>query len=251
MIRIFMVGCDGAMGRTITDFVTTQDDIEISGGFSPIAGYTCDYPVYHNFDDVDADSFDVIVDFSHFSLFSSLSEFAKRCKKPLLVATTGLEAGSVEKLKELSNHFSVFHTANMSYGVNLLVNLVEKAVQNIEGFDIEIVESHHNKKADAPSGTALMIANAIKNNIRRPVEFLYGRHGKSTKRKEEEITIHAVRGGTIPGEHTVIFAGQDEILQIQHTALSKRVFAAGAIKAVRFIVDKPNGMYDMNSIINE
>lgn len=250
MIRIFMVGCDGAMGRTITDFVKPLEDIEISGGYSPITDYQCEYPVYNDFDDVDADSFDVIVDFSHFSLFNKLADFAQRCRKPLMVATTGLEAGSVNKLKELSADFSVFHTANMSYGVNLMVNLLEKAVQNIEGFDIEILEAHHNKKVDAPSGTALMIANAIKNNIKRPVEFLYGRYGKNTKRKEEEITIHAIRGGTIPGEHTVIFAGQDEILEIKHTALSKKVFAAGAVKAVRFIANKPNGFYDMNSIIN-
>ena len=245
-----MVGCDGAMGRTITDFVKPLEDIEISGGYSPITDYTCDYPVYNNFDDVDADSFDVIVDFSHFSLFDQLADFAKRCRKPLLVATTGLEASCVDKLKEMSADFSVFHTANMSYGVNLMVSLLQKAVQNIDGFDIEIVEAHHNKKADAPSGTALMIANAIKNSIKRPVEFLYGRYGKSTKRQEQEITIHAIRGGTIPGEHTVIFAGQDEILEIKHTALSKKVFAAGAVKAARFIADKPNGFYDMNSIIN-
>jgi 4-hydroxy-tetrahydrodipicolinate reductase len=131
-----------------------------------------------------------------------------------------------------------------------MLSLIAKASSNIDGYDIEIIEKHHNKKVDSPSGTALMIANTIKNNIRRPVEFLYGRYGKDTKRKEQEITIHAVRGGTIPGEHAVIFAGTDEIIEIKHSALSKKVFAAGAMKAARFIIDKENGFYDMNSIIN-
>lgn len=250
MIKLFLIGCDGAMGRTITDFVASQPDIEVTGGYSPVKEYHCEYPVFNDFNDIDAKLFDVIVDFSHFSLFDKIAAFAKRCKKPIIVATTGLSKDNVAALKELSKQFSVFHTANMSYGVNLMLSLIEKASLNIDGYDIEIIEKHHNKKVDAPSGTALMIANTIKNNIKRPVEFLYGRYGKDTKRKEQEITIHAVRGGTIPGEHTVIFAGQDEIIEITHSALSKKVFAAGAIKAARFIADKENGFYDMNSIIN-
>lgn len=250
MIKLFMIGCDGAMGRTISEFVKTQEDIIISAGFSPLKGYSCEYPVYNSFDDVDADIFDVAVDFSHFSLFDSVANFAKRSGKPIIVATTGLSDENVAALKELSKEFSVFRSQNMSYGVNLMLDLIAKAASKTAGYDIEIVEKHHNKKVDAPSGTALMIANTLKNSIDHPVEFLYGRHGKDTKRKEQEITIHAVRGGTIPGEHTVIFAGPDEIIEIAHSALSKKVFAAGAVKAARFIADKKIGFYDMNSIIN-
>jgi 4-hydroxy-tetrahydrodipicolinate reductase len=250
MIKLFMIGCDGAMGRTISEFVKTQEDIIISAGYSPVKSYICEYPVYNNFDDVDADIFDIAIDFSHFSLFDSIVNFAKRCQKPIIVATTGLSDDNVETLKELSKEFSVFRSQNMSYGVNLMLDLIARASSNINGYDIEIIEKHHNKKVDAPSGTALMIANAIKNNIKRPVEFLYGRYGKDSKRKEQEITIHALRGGTIPGEHTVIFAGTDEIIEISHSALSKKVFAAGAVKAAKFIADKKNGFYDMNSIIN-
>jgi len=250
MIRLFMIGCDGAMGRTISNFVKTQDDIVISAGFSPIAGYKAEYDVYNNFDDVDPEIFDVAVDFSHFSLFDSIAKFAKRCKKPIVLATTGLTEENMQALKELSNDICVFRSRNMSYGVNLIVDLISRAAGKASGFDIEIIEKHHNKKADAPSGTALMIAEAIKSNAARDIDFLFGRYGKDTKRKENEITIHAVRGGTIPGEHTVIFAGEDEIIQIQHTALSKTVFAAGAVKAARFIAGRKNGYYDMNSIIN-
>ncbi len=250
MIKLFLIGCDGAMGRTITDFVRTLEDIQVAGGYSPIQDYHCEYPVFNDFDKVDPQLFDIIVDFSHFSLFDKITAFAKKCKKPIIVATTGLSKDNVATLKELGSTFPVFHTANMSYGVNLMLSLIAKASSNIDGYDIEIIEKHHNKKVDSPSGTALMIANTIKNNIRRPVEFLYGRYGKDTKRKEQEITIHAVRGGTIPGEHAVIFAGTDEIIEIKHSALSKKVFAAGAMKAARFIIDKENGFYDMNSIIN-
>lgn len=250
MIKLFMIGADGAMGRTISEFVKTQDDIIISAGYSPLKAYSCEYPVYNNFDDVDADIFDVAVDFTHFSLFDSIAGFAQRCKKPIIIATTGLSEENVDVLKKISKDFSVFHTKNMSYGVNLMLELIAKAAGKADGYDIEIIEKHHNKKVDAPSGTALMIANTIKNNINRPVEFLFGRYGKDTKRKEQEITIHAVRGGTIPGDHTVIFAGPDEVIEISHSALSKKVFAAGAIKAARFIADKKSGFYDMNSIIN-
>jgi 4-hydroxy-tetrahydrodipicolinate reductase len=250
MIKLFLIGCDGAMGRTITDFVSSQPDIKVAGGYSPMQDYCCEYPVFNEFDKIDPQLFDVIVDFSHFSLFDKIAVFAEKCKKPIIVATTGLSKDNVATLKELSGAFPVFHTANMSYGVNLMLSLIEKASLNIDGYDIEIIEKHHNKKADSPSGTALMIANTIKNNIKRPVEFLYGRYGKDTKRKKQEITIHAVRGGTIPGEHTVIFAGADEIIEIKHSALSKKVFAAGAIKAAKFIIAKENGFYDMNSIIN-
>jgi 4-hydroxy-tetrahydrodipicolinate reductase len=244
-----MIGCDGAMGRTITEFVKTQEDINYKRRILTVKGYSCEYPVYNNFDDVDPDIFDIAVDFSHFSLFDSIANFAQRCKKPIIIATTGLSEENVATLKKLSKDFSVFLTKNLSYGVNLMLDLIAKASCNTSGYDIEIIEKHHNKKVDAPSGTALMIANTIKNNINRPVEFLYGRYGKDTKRKEQEITIHAVRGGTIPGDHTVIFAGPDEIIEISHSALSKKVFAAGAIKAARFICDKKNGFYDMTSIL--
>lgn len=251
MTRIFLSGATGAMGRTITDFVAPLEDITIVGGYSSPAVQYADYPVVDDLSAVDASTFDMIVDFSHFSVLPSIASFAQKHHKPILIATTGIDADGEALIRELSQSVPVFRTANMSFGVNLMARLLEQAAKSSDGYDIEIVEAHHNKKVDAPSGTAVMLANAIVENRPSDSILLYGRYGKDTRRRPEEITIHAIRGGTIPGDHTVIFAGADEVIEIKHSALSKRVFADGAVKAVRFLQGKPVGLYNMNDIINQ
>lgn len=170
---------------------------------------------------------------------------------PIVIATTGLNIEDDKKIEDASKNIPIFKSANMSIGVNLLIDLVKKAALALQdNFDIEIIEKHHNKKVDAPSGTALMIADAINEELDNSMEYKYGREGKSAKREGNEIGIHAIRGGTIPGEHTVIFAGLDEIVEVKHTALSKNIFASGAVKAAKFIVNKENGLYKMENLMN-
>jgi 4-hydroxy-tetrahydrodipicolinate reductase len=166
------------------------------------------------------------------------------------MATTGLSAEQIDKLNTLGDKVAVFRSANMSLGINLLIDLVKKAAKILEGdFDIEVVEKHHNQKIDAPSGTALMIADAMTEVLNNKPEYVYDRHAVRKKRGADEIGIHAVRGGTIVGEHEVIFAGTDEIIEIKHTAMSKEVFAVGAIRAAKFIAGKEPGMYCMQNML--
>mgnify|MGYP000977368745 CR=1 FL=1 len=251
MTRLFLSGATGAMGRTITEFVADLDDIVITGGYACPAEQYYDYPVYDDLSAVDPSTFDMIVDFSHFSVLGDIIAFARRSEKPIVVATTGIDAEGEAMIQEASAVVPVFRTANMSFGVNLMVRLLKQAAKASAGYDIEIIEAHHNKKVDSPSGTAVMLANAIVENRPSETALLYGRHGKDTRRKAEEITIHAVRGGTIPGDHTVLFAGADEVIEIKHSALSKKVFADGAVKAVRFLAGKPVGLYNMDDVINQ
>lgn len=251
MLKIILNGCNGAMGKTVTKVVEECNDIEIVAGVDKNKDlYSNNYEVYNEFLEV-KDKADVIVDFSHPSCLEKLLEFGVTNKIPIVIATTGLKEEDLKNIKEASENIPIFHSANMSLGINLLINLAKKAALTLnETFDIEIIEKHHNKKVDAPSGTAYMIANAINDELDNSMEYKYGREGKSEKRKENEIGIHAVRGGTIPGEHEVIFAGLDEIIEIKHTALSKNIFANGALKAARYIVNKDNGLYSMENLMN-
>lgn len=251
MTNIILSGCNGKMGRVITRLANDDENVKIVAGIDIADFGENDYPVFKNPMDCDVAA-DVIVDFSHPSVFSNLMEFAKAKKLPVIVATTGLTDEQREALKEYSNDIPVFFSANMSLGINLLIALAKKATAILEGnFDIEIVEKHHNQKIDAPSGTAIAIADAISETLTQTPEYVYDRHSVRKKREAREIGIHSIRGGSIVGEHQVIYAGQDETIELKHQATSKEVFAVGAIKAAKFMNGKPAGFYTMDDLIGD
>ena len=250
MTRIIMNGCNGKMGRVITRLVEEDAECEIVAGFDINDNFENTYPVFSDPEEFMGEA-DVVIDFSHPSRLDALLSYCKRRNLPVIIATTGLSAEQKEKMQEASNEIPVFFSANMSLGINLLISLAKKATKLLEGnFDIEIVERHHNQKIDAPSGTALAIADAIDETLSYPAEYVYDRHSVRRKRKPTEIGIHAVRGGTIVGDHEVIFAGNDEVIELKHSAYSKEVFAVGAIRAAKYMKAKGAGMYDMNDLIS-
>lgn len=249
MTNIILSGCGGKMGGVITDIVANDENSTIVCGIDIGANVSRDYPVYNNPMDIKENA-DVIIDFSHPSALDGLLGYAKQKKLPLVLATTGYSECEIEKIKSAAKDIPVFFTFNFSLGVNLLVALSKKAAAVLgNDFDVEIVEKHHNQKLDAPSGTAIMLANAINSVFDDKMMYEYDRHSKRQKRAKNEIGIHAVRGGTIVGEHDVIFAGRDEVITLSHSAGSKQVFASGSVKAAKFIVGKAPGMYDMNDVI--
>ena len=249
LTNIILSGCGGKMGGVITDIVTNDENSNVVCGIDIGSNVSRDYPVYNNPIDIKKNA-DVIIDFSHPSALDGLLAFAKERKLPLVLATTGYSEKEIEKIKCAAKDIPVFFTFNFSLGVNLLVALSKKAAAVLgNDFDVEIVEKHHNQKLDAPSGTAIMLANAINSVFDDKMMYEYDRHSKRQKRTKNEIGIHAVRGGTIVGEHDVIFAGRDEVITLSHSAGSKQVFAAGSVKAAKFIVGKQPGMYDMNDVI--
>ena len=236
------------MGRVIASIVTERDDCTIVAGIDLNTDPQVAFPIYSSPAAVKEEA-DVIIDFSHPSLLVDLLEYAGSKRLPAVIATTGLSAEQIELIHDYSKRLPLFFTANMSLGVNRMVELAKKAAQILYGFDIEIIEKHHNQKIDAPSGTALMLADGINEVLPEPCEYVYERHSKRQKRTKKEIGIHSVRGGTIVGEHEVLFAGKDEVLTISHSAASKDVFATGAVAAAVFLQGKPNGLYTMKDII--
>lgn len=250
MTKIIMNGCNGKMGQVITRLVNEDPDCEIVAGFDVNDSIENTYPVFTNPDEFTGDA-DVVIDFSHPSALTNILNYCKKRHLPVILATTGFANEQKKEFTDASEEIPVFFSANMSLGINLLIALAKKATKLLEGnFDIEIVERHHNQKIDAPSGTALAIADAIDETLSFPAEYVYDRHAVRRKRKKTEIGLHAVRGGTIVGDHEIIFAGTDEVIELKHSAHSKEVFAVGAIKAAKFITDKPAGMYDMNDLIS-
>lgn len=251
MINIMLSGCNGKMGRVITEIVKCDEYINIVCGIDIDTTKNYDYEVY-NAPSGFTGKADVIIDFSHPSAFYPLMEYAKKSNTPIVVATTGLSKEQIEEIKESSNVIPVFYSANMSIGVNLIIDLAKKATKLLsDKFDIEIVEKHHNQKIDAPSGTALAIADAINEELNNSYEYVYDRHSIRKKRSKTEIGIHAVRGGTIVGEHDVIFAGNNEVVTLSHLATSKEIFAEGAVKAAKYLAEKKPGLYNMDSLIKE
>lgn len=249
MTRIILSGCLGHMGHVITECVRRREDCEIVAGVD-IGEGTADYPVFKSFADLTVDG-DVIIDFSHPSVLDGLLAYATAHKCAAVVATTGLSDEQIAKLKSASQDTPIFFSANMSIGVNLVAELAAKAARVLEGaFDIEIVEMHHNQKIDAPSGTALMLADAISDALTEKPHYEFDRHSKRAKRDPHEIGIHAVRGGTIVGEHEILFAGLDEVIKISHSARSKDLFAVGAVNAAVFLKDKPAKLYSMKDLVD-
>lgn len=249
MIKVLMSGCNGKMGQVISRLAMEKEDIKIVAGFDLRDSIQNPYPVFAKFEDCNVDV-DVIIDFSNPAALDNILSFATSKKIPLVMATTGLTQQQIKQLTDATLKIPVFFSANMSLGVNLLINLVKQAAKVLEGnFDIEIIEKHHNQKVDAPSGTALAIADAINEELVNKAEYVYDRHSKRKKRSQQEIGIHAVRGGTIVGDHSVVFAGNDEIIEVNHIAMSKEIFGVGALKAAKFLFNKKPGMYNMKQLI--
>lgn len=238
------------MGRVLVHLINEDKDMEMVAGIDRDGKKFQDpFPVYNDPSNC-LEKADLIIDFSHFSALPTLLAYCLKSKTPLVTATTGFGGEDLNRLSEASKLIPIFQSANMSLGVNVVTDLAKKAAQSLGNpFDIEIIEKHHNQKVDSPSGTAYLIANGINEALNNEKEFVYGRYGKADKRETKDIGIHAIRGGTIVGEHTVIFAGPDEIVEIKHIALSKNIFAVGAIRAGKFLANQKNGLYNMNDML--
>lgn len=238
------------MGRVIQQLVAGRTDCMIAAGVDLFADSAAAFPAYTNIADVQEEA-DVIIDFSHPSLLTPiLSYAAQKGGIPAVLCTTGYSAEQVEALKTAAQTQPVFYSRNMSLGINLLIELSKKAAKVLgDQFDIEIIEKHHNRKLDAPSGTALMLADAISEELAQPPQYVYDRHSRRAARSKEEIGIHSVRGGTIVGEHEILFAGHDETLSLTHTAMSKEIFATGAINAAIFLAKQQPGLYNMGDLV--
>ncbi len=252
MLKIIMHGCNGKMGQVICGLVQNDAYCEIVAGIDPTVNVQNSFPVFASPQDCTMNA-DVIIDFSTSSAVKPLLQYAQAARIPVVLCTTGLSEELLHSVHEASKSIPVFFSANMSLGVNLLINLVKRATEILSdaNFDIEIIEKHHNQKIDAPSGTALAIADAINEVLDHKYTYTYDRTKEMKKREKKEIGIHAVRGGTIVGDHSILFAGKDEIVELKHTASSKEIFAVGAVKAAKFLVDKTPALYNMEHLINE
>ena len=249
MIKTLLVGSGGRMGAFVASSALKDGEIEIIAGVDKFNNGQS-FPVYQSFAEVNREV-DVIIDFSNPAVLDDMLSFALEKNVPVVIATTGYSPEQTEKIKAAAEKIPVFFSFNMSLGVNLICSLAKKAAAILgDGFDIEIVEKHHNQKIDAPSGTAIMLANAVNSEFADKKIYEYDRHSKRQKRSKNEIGIHSVRGGTIVGEHDVIFAGHDEVITVSHSAYSREVFAVGAVRAAKFLYNKPSGLYDMNSIMS-
>ena len=250
MTRIIMHGCNGKMGQVISRLLENDANAEIVAGIDQNTTQNFNYPVFSSLDTCSIPA-DVIIDFSIAAAVEGLLTSAKLKSLPVVVCTTGLSAEQIQLVKTSAKDNAILFSANMSLGINLLISLVQKATQVLTNanFDIEIIEKHHNQKIDAPSGTALYIADSINQVLNQEYNYTYDRSSERVKRPKKEIGIHAVRGGSIVGEHQVIYAGEDEVIEINHIATSKNVFAVGAINAAKFLAGKPVGLYDMSDVI--
>ena len=250
MVKIIMHGCNGHMGQVITGLVKEDANAEIIAGIDMNDNGQNDYPVFKSLAECDVPA-DVVVDFSSYKAADALLDACKEKKLPLVLCTTGLTEDQLKKVQETSKEIPVLRSANMSLGVNLLMKLLKDAAKVLApaGFDIEIVEKHHNQKIDAPSGTAIALADSINEAMADQYVYNYDRSHERKKREKNEIGIVAVRGGTIVGQHDVIFAGADEVIEFHHTAYSKAIFGKGAVEAAKFLAGKPAGMYDMSDVI--
>lgn len=252
LIKVLMNGCNGKMGQTIASLLEEDIDIKIVAGVDKHPDrYINAFPVYYNINEARED-IDVLVDFSNPSSLPEILDYGINKRTAMVVATTGLSQDDYERLRQASELIPLFVSANMSIGINILLDLVGDAASAMHNsFDIEIIEKHHNEKKDAPSGTALMLADEINDKLNNKMHYIYDRSTTSDKRDKNDIGILSVRAGSIPGEHTIIFAGQDEILEIKHTALSRKIFAKGTLEAVKYISNKSNGLYNMRTLLKE
>lgn len=248
MIKLLLNGCNGKMGKIISEMAKSSSTVSIVSGIDKNSS-NLNYPCYNSINECN-DDIDVILDFSRPDALGALCEYSKEKNIPIVFCTTGFTPEDLLKINSLSKEVAVFHSANMSIGINIINNIL-KSISNMlyKDFDIEIIEKHHNQKVDSPSGTALLLANTIKDSIKDETVFVNGRDGIK-KRDPEEIGIHAVRGGNIIGDHEIIFAGKGECIEIKHTAISREVFAVGALKACEYLYKKDKGLYTMDDVVN-
>lgn len=251
MVKIIMHGCNGKMGQVITDIVKNDEGAEIVAGIDVSNHIQNAYPVFTSIKDCDVEA-DVVIDFAAAAAVDDLLAYCVEKKMPVVLCTTGLSEEQLAKVEEAEKQIAVLKSANMSLGINMLLRLLQDAVKTLApaGFDVEIVEKHHNLKVDAPSGTALALADSINEAMDNQYEYVYDRSQVRQRRDAKELGISAVRGGTIVGDHEVIFAGTDEVIEFKHTAYSKAVFAKGAVQAAKFLAGKAAGHYDMRDVID-
>lgn len=250
MIKIILAGANGRMGKAVAEAVLQKNEYTVVAGFdtNEMSANTHPFPVFSSPDDYEGEA-DVIIDFSHHTSVDALLKYAKKRSLPLIICTTGHTDEEIAKIEAASASNAIFRSGNMSLGINLLVELCRRAAAALEGFDIEIIERHHNQKLDAPSGTAIMLADAVSAAKNGESEYVYERQSRRQKRNEKEIGIHSVRGGSIVGQHDVIFAGEQECITLCHTAESRSVFAEGALRAAKFMAGKKSGLYSMKDVI--
>ncbi len=250
MVRVIMNGCNGKMGQVITGIAAGDEQVEIVAGIDVYDGIQNPYPVFADIKDCTVEA-DVIIDFSTAKAVDGLLDYVEEKKIPVVLCTTGLSEAQLNRVSEVAGKTAVLKSANMSLGINTIMKLLQQAVQVFgpAGYDVEIVEKHHNQKLDAPSGTAIALADSMNEVMDHQYEYIYDRSQRRQKRDAKELGISAVRGGTIVGEHEVIFAGTDEVIEIKHTAYSKAVFAKGAVEAAKYLAGKPAGLYNMSDVI--
>lgn len=251
-MKALLHGCNGRMGQVITSLAQQTSEVEIVCGVdSDVTKYNNPYPVYSTLEEV-KESFDLIIDFSNHLCVENILAYGTKNSIGLVLCTTGYTTAEKASINVASKQIPIFNSGNMSIGINLILSLAKQAAAKLYGdFDIELIEKHHNQKLDAPSGTALMIADAINSAIDDNMEYVYERKSKTEKRAKTEIGMHSVRGGSIIGEHEVIFAGAGEVIEIKHSAISRDVFGVGALRAAKFLLGKPAGLYNMQNLIEE
>lgn len=250
MTKVIMHGCNGKMGQTIAGLIADDNEVTLAAGVDAYDEGKNPFPVFKNIKDCDVKA-DVIIDFSAAPAVDGLLDFCVAEHIPCVLCTTGLSDGQLKKVEEAAKKVAILKSANMSLGINMLMKLLKEAALVLApaGFDVEIVEKHHKLKVDAPSGTALALGDSINEALNKEYEYVYDRSQRREKRPQKEIGFSAVRGGTIVGEHDVIFAGADEVVTFSHTAYSKAVFGKGAIQAAKFLKGKPAGLYNMSDVI--
>ena len=249
MVGVILHGCNGRMGQMLSELISKDEEMTVVAGIEPSGEAKNDYPVYKNFDEL-KETADVIIDFSTASAIDGLLDYCEKTHTPLVLCSTGLSEAQLDRVERLAKVSAVLVSANMSLGINVLLKLLKNVTKTLygNGFDIEIVEKHHNQKLDAPSGTALALADVMKDEL-DDISYNLDRSKVRKKRERNEIGISAVRGGTIVGEHEVIFAGTDEVIEIKHTAYSRAIFAKGAMSAAKFLKGKSAGKYNMSDVI--
>lgn len=250
MTKVIMNGCNGRMGQVITNLIKQDETIEIVAGIDQYDGIKNDYPLYASIEECEAAA-DAVIDFSNAAAVDGVLDYCVKRQIPVVLCSTGLSEEQLKKVEESSKKVAVLKSANMSLGVNTLLEILPKIVKILApaGFDMEIVEKHHNQKLDAPSGTALALADCMNEAAGGDCEYKYDRSGERKKRDKKELGISAVRGGSIVGEHEIIFAGMDEVIEVKHTAYSRAIFGKGAIEAAKYLAGKPAGRYDMSDVI--
>lgn len=250
MVKVILNGANGAMGKVVADLISADPDMEVVVGVDSRADMDAAFPIMDSINKVNVAA-DVVIDFSSVEAADTLLDFIEQKKIPAVICTTGLSEAQIDRINELSSVSPILRSANMSLGINILSKVLAEVAPTLKkaGFDIEIVEAHHRRKLDAPSGTALLLADSINSSMDEKLDYTYDRSDIHEKRREDEIGISSVRGGTIVGDHDVIFAGEDEVISFNHRAYSRKIFANGAIAAAKFLMGKSNGLYDMSDVI--